>query len=88
MAFVINKSQVASNGQGQVATCDREKRDLLMPLLGYSRWNEFKPVIERAILACKNTGNNVEVNFSGSTLKSQGRPGQDCRILDSNEWRD
>jgi DNA-damage-inducible protein D len=62
--------------QGQEYWIARE----LMPLLGYSRWNEFKPVIERAILACKNTGNNVEVNFSGSTLKSQGRPGQDYKL--------
>jgi DNA-damage-inducible protein D len=52
----------------------------LMPLLGYSRWNEFKAVIERATFACKNTGNNVEINFSGLTLKSQGRPGQDYKL--------
>ncbi|MBD2468759.1 BRO family protein [Nostoc sp. FACHB-145] len=52
----------------------------LMPLLGYSRWNDFKPVIERATFACKNTGNDVETHFSGATLKSQGRPGQDYKL--------
>lgn len=41
--------------QGQEYWTARE----LMPLLGYSRWNEFKPVIERATFACKNTGNDV-----------------------------
>ncbi len=39
------------DNQGQEYWTARE----LMPLLGYSRWNEFKPVIERAILASKNT---------------------------------
>ncbi|MEA5508000.1 BRO family protein, partial [Halotia wernerae UHCC 0503] len=62
--------------QGQEYWTARE----LMPMLGYSRWNEFKPVIERATFACKNTGNNVEMHFSGSTLKSQGRPGQDYKL--------
>ncbi|MBD2492308.1 BRO family protein [Aulosira sp. FACHB-615] len=52
----------------------------LMPLLGYSRWNDFKPVIERATFACKNTGNDVEAHFSGLFLKSQGRPGQDYKL--------
>jgi DNA-damage-inducible protein D len=52
----------------------------LMPLLGYSRWNDFKPVIERATFACKNTGNDVEAHFSVTTLKSQGRPGQDYKL--------
>jgi DNA-damage-inducible protein D len=62
--------------QGQEYWTARE----LMPLLGYSRWNEFKPVIERATFACKNTGNEVDMHFSGSTLKSQGRPGQDYKL--------
>jgi DNA-damage-inducible protein D len=62
--------------QGQEYWIARE----LMPLLGYSRWNEFKVVVERATLACKNTGNEVEAHFSGLTLKSQGRPGQDYKL--------
>lgn len=62
--------------QGQEYWIARE----LMPLLGYSRWNEFKSVIERATFACKNTGNDVEMHFSVLTLKSQGRPGQDYKL--------
>lgn len=35
----------------------------LYPLLGYSKWENFLPVIEKAKQACKNSGGNVEEHF-------------------------
>lgn len=35
----------------------------LMPLLGYSSWNKFEGVIDRAKQACSNTGNSVDNHF-------------------------
>lgn len=52
----------------------------LMPLLGYTRWNEFEDVIDRAKAACQNTGNSILQHFSGSTLKTKGRPQQEYRL--------
>ncbi|KYC42079.1 hypothetical protein WA1_18935 [Scytonema hofmannii PCC 7110] len=52
----------------------------LMPLLGYSRWSDFKPAIERAMLACQNTGNDRNKHFSGMLLKSNGRNGEDYKL--------
>jgi len=56
----------------------------LMPLLGYSRWNEYKPVIERAIASCRNIGNTVTEHFSGCTRHNQhskvGRNQQDWKL--------
>lgn len=52
----------------------------LMPLMAYSRWSDFKPVVERAMVACTNTGNSVPEHFTGLTLKSNGRPMQDFKL--------
>lgn len=39
----------------------------LMPLLGYSKWQMFEGVISRSIAACKNSGSDPEVNFTGAS---------------------
>ena len=52
----------------------------LMGLLGYPRWSDFNSVIDRAKLACKNSGNPVTEHFTGIELKkpgSKGRPSMD-----------
>lgn len=36
----------------------------LQPLLGYSHWRNFEPVIEKAITACENSGQPVEDHFA------------------------
>jgi DNA-damage-inducible protein D len=43
----------------------------LMPLLGYVKWETFSNVIEKAKIACKGSGNSVEVCFpdAGKTSK-------------------
>lgn len=54
----------------------------LMGLLGYPRWNEFKVAIERAIVSCEaqQSSNEVSKHFSGSILKSGGRPKEDYKL--------
>lgn len=37
----------------------------LYPLLGYKAWRNFLPVIERAIISCRESGNAVENHFAG-----------------------
>lgn len=54
-------------------------RELMHPL-EYPRWAEFAPVIDRAKLACQNTRNDVAMNFSGLTLKTEGRPKEDVKL--------
>ncbi|HET8687738.1 MAG TPA: BRO family protein [Methanosarcina sp.] len=54
----------------------------LMGLLGYPRWNEFKVAIERAMVSCEvqQGSNEVGKHFSGSILKSGGRPKEDYKL--------
>lgn len=52
----------------------------LMLIVGYPRWSDFKPAVEKAKLACYNTGNDVTKHFAGTILKSQGRPGEDYHL--------
>lgn len=54
----------------------------LMGLLGYPRWNEFKAAIERAMVSCEvqQGSNEVSKHFSGSILKSGGRPKEDYKL--------
>lgn len=55
----------------------------LMPILGYSRWSDFLGSIDRAKLACQNTGNVVTEHFTGGIRKksgSKGRPQEDCKL--------
>lgn len=50
----------------------------LMAVMGYSRWNEFKTPIDRAMKSAENQGCDVETLFRGSTDKSTGgRPSED-----------
>jgi DNA-damage-inducible protein D len=37
-------------------------RDIWEPL-GYSRWDNFKPVIEKAMQSCKNSGYEIDAHF-------------------------
>lgn len=52
----------------------------LMPLMGYSRWNEFKTPIERAMKTSANQGMTVADLFSRSTEKTAGRPREDFEL--------
>lgn len=52
----------------------------LMPLLGYPRWHDFEDTIKRAMAACENASNPVREHFSGSILKTKGRPQQDYHL--------
>jgi len=35
----------------------------LQNILGYSKWDNFKKVIEKAMLACKHAGNSILEHF-------------------------
>lgn len=55
----------------------------LMPILGYSRWSDFLASIDRARLACQNTGNAVTEHFTGGIRKKsvgKGRPQDDYKL--------
>jgi hypothetical protein len=47
----------------------------LMPLLGYSRWQNFERVIDLAVTAAKVVGINTDLNFTASS-KNAGQPGR------------
>lgn len=52
----------------------------LMQQMGYPRWNEFEPVIERAKTAAHNQGFNVQILFRQTTEKTGGRPSLDYHL--------
>lgn len=55
----------------------------LMPVLGYSRWSDFLASIDRARLACENTGNVLTEHFTGDIRKKsngKGRPQEDYKL--------
>jgi DNA-damage-inducible protein D len=53
----------------------------LMPMLGYSNWQDFAITIDRAIEDCQRSGRNVEGNFRDLPKKSgRGRPGKDYHL--------
>jgi DNA-damage-inducible protein D len=55
----------------------------LMLVLGYSRWSDFLASIDRARLACENTGNVVTEHFTGGIRKKiigKGRPQEDYKL--------
>jgi DNA-damage-inducible protein D len=64
----------------------------LMSLLGYPRWSDFKPVIDRAMEDCTKSGRTIEEHFRNIPEKSSGgRPGKDyyltryaCRLAVMN----
>ena len=55
----------------------------LMPLMGYSRWENLAPALNRAMVAAKNQGVSVDVHFLGSQENPSdlgGRPSKDYRL--------
>lgn len=52
----------------------------LMGLMAYTRWNEFKNPIERAMATAKNQGMDVENLFRRSAEKTGGRPREDYNL--------
>lgn len=52
----------------------------LMPMLGYSKWQDFDSAIERAKIAAEVQGQNVENLFMGIHKKTGGRPQQDYEL--------
>lgn len=53
----------------------------LQPVLDYSQWRNFKDAVERAKLACKNSGIDPEIHFA-DVSKSSPMPNGGERILD------
>lgn len=51
-----------------------------MEQLGYPRWADFEPVIERAKTAAHNEGFNVRILFRVTPEKSGGRPRVDYQV--------
>ena len=47
----------------------------LQPLLGYSQWRRFEKAIERAVTACKESGNPPEHHFAGAGKPIAGGKG-------------
>lgn len=52
----------------------------LMPLMAYSTWQNFMPVIQRASQAAKNQGYVLDELFMTSHEKSGGRPREDVHL--------
>lgn len=54
----------------------------LMPLLGYSRWTDFRPTVERACVAAENSGVNSRENFrtAPSVSGARGPAGQNFHL--------
>ena len=53
----------------------------LMPLLGYQKWERFEGSIDRARVACQNSGFDAKEHFFPETGKTTGgRPGSDYRL--------
>lgn len=59
---------------------DRWSARWLMAAMGYPRWQDFEPVIERAKTAAHNEGFNCRVLFRVNPEKSGGRPRVDYLI--------
>lgn len=59
---------------------DRWSARWLQGEMGYPRWNEFEPVIERAKQAAHNQGFNVNTLFRANTEKTGGRPQTDYML--------
>lgn len=59
---------------------DRWSARWLMDQMGYPRWQDFEPVVERAKIAAHNQGFNVRALFRVNTEKSGGRPRTDYLV--------
>ena len=77
-------SPLAKSPLDSILRLDRDKEYWLarelMPLLGYIKWQKFSDVIERAMAACKNSGNPISESFLPEAVKTNGRPQQDYRL--------
>lgn len=69
----------------QVDACGCEywsARDL-QELLGYVKWQKFEDAIERAVISCKNIGQNPEGHFTGAgKLQNRGNRGGTQEVKD------
>jgi hypothetical protein len=52
----------------------------LMPLLGYRKYERMEDAIQRAMVACKNSGNPYQEHFIPKTGKTGGRPKEDYHL--------
>ncbi|GAB3134919.1 hypothetical protein GCM10027289_27740 [Tsukamurella serpentis] len=59
---------------------DRWSTRWLMEKMGYPRWSDFEPVIERAKTAAANQGFNVRTLFRINPEKTGGRPRTDYQV--------
>lgn len=59
---------------------DRWSARWLMEQMGYPRWQDFEPVIERAKTAAANEGFNVKILFRVDPEKTSGRPRLDYSV--------
>lgn len=59
---------------------DRWSARWLMTQMGYSAWQKFEPIIERAKTAAHNEGFNVRTLFTQTVEKSGGRPQSDYHV--------
>src|SRR5579872_4414989 len=79
MSQQLSKSQTSPfDAIRQIDSQGREywsARDL-QKLLKYTRWEKFEDAIDRAMIACKNSGQDPEINFHPEvkpTLTGRGR---------------
>lgn len=54
-------------------------RDLMAPM-GYGRWNEFRPVLDRAMRSAANQGHELAELFRVTPEKTGGRPREDFHL--------
>lgn len=59
---------------------DRWSARWLMEQMGYSAWQKFEPIIERAKTAAHNEGFNVRTLFTQTVEKGDGRPALDYHV--------
>lgn len=59
---------------------DRWSARWLMEKMGYPRWSDFEPVVERAKIAAHNQGFNVRTLFRVNPEKTGGRPRVDYSV--------
>lgn len=56
----------------------------IQELYGYNNWQDFNNAIDRAMTACKNSGQNAQINFretpKNKTGDNRGRTGTDYRL--------
>ena len=63
------------NEFGNEYWCARE----LMIMLGYSKWGNFKKVIDKAKIACHSSKNTISNHFADAGQMSQSDPAQNDR---------